>query len=118
MKNKQSGLSLISVLIVGAFLAFFLLLGFRTVPAVNEYMSIQRILPLVAEEGDNGASMSQMRMSFNRRAQIDDIMSVKGEDLIITKDGGRVLIEVAYERTVPVAGNVSLLIAFGASSVN
>src|SRR5690606_36322902 len=99
MKNKQSGLSLISVLIVGAFAAFFLLLGFRTVPAVNEYMSIKRILPLVAEEGDNGASMSQIRGSFNRRAQIDNIESVRGEDLIITKQGGCVLIEIEYDRT-------------------
>jgi hypothetical protein len=118
MKNKQSGLSLISTLIVGAFLAFFLLLGFRSVPAITEYMSIQRILPLVAEEGDNGASMSQMRSSFNRRAQIDNIESIGGDDLIITKEGGRVRIEVAYDRTVPIAGNVSLLIAFDASSAN
>lgn len=118
MKNSQRGLSLVSTLIVGAFLAFFLLLGFRTVPAINEYMAIKRILPQVADEGNNGATISQMRSSFTRRAQIDDIVSVNGEDLVITKEGGRVVIRVAYERTVPVAGNVSLLIAFDASSAN
>ncbi len=116
MKSKQTGLSLISVLIVGAFLAFVLLLGFRTVPAVNEYLSIKRILPLIAEEGDAGMSIAEMRRSFDRRAQIDDIVSVTGTDLAIRKEAGKVVIDVQYSRTVPVAGNVSLLLDFDASN--
>ncbi len=116
MKHKQRGLSLVGVLIVGAFLAFALLLAFRTVPAINEYMAVQRIVKLVAEEGSGGASLSDMRRSFDRRAQIDDVYTVKGSDLQIVKQGGQVLIEVEYSRTVPVAGNVSLLFDFSASS--
>ncbi|THF67181.1 DUF4845 domain-containing protein [Pseudothauera nasutitermitis] len=116
MKRKQAGLSLISVLILGAVLAFLLLLGFRTVPAVTEYYAIQRILPQLASEGDNGSSITEIRRSFERRAQIDDIRSVTGTDLRIAKQGGRTVIDVAYSRVVPVAGNVSLLLDFNASS--
>lgn len=114
--SRQRGLSLISTLIVGAFLAFALLIVFRTVPAVNEYMAIQRILKIVAEEGDNGASVSEMRRSFDRRGQIDDVSTVTGVDLAISKQAGKTLIQVEYGRKVPVAGNVSLLLDFQASS--
>ena len=41
--KRQGGISLISVLIVGALAAFVLIIGFRTVPAVNEFMAVQRI---------------------------------------------------------------------------
>lgn len=115
-QQRQRGLSLISVLIVGAFFAFVLLVGFRTVPAVNEYLSVQRIVKIVAAEGDNGTPVSELRRSFDRRGQIDDVNSISGADLEITKQGGKVVIEAEYSRKVPVAGNVSLLIDFQVSS--
>ena len=43
---------------------------------------------------------------------------VAGTDLEIGKDGGKTLIEVAYERKVPVVANVSLLIEFNATTAD
>ncbi|MBR0565705.1 DUF4845 domain-containing protein [Azoarcus sp. L1K30] len=113
---RQRGLSLISILIVGAFMAFVLLIGFRTVPAINEYLTIKRVVKIVADEGDNGSSISEMRRSFDRRGQIDDVSSITGADLEIRKVAGKVVVETSYARKVPVAGNVSLLFDFQASS--
>lgn len=114
--RSQQGLSLISVLFVGIALVFVLILGFRTVPAVTEYMAVKRIVNALAEEGNNGASALQLRKSFDRRAGVDDVVSVTGPDLEISKDGNVTVIEVEYERVVPVMGNVSLLFEFNASS--
>jgi hypothetical protein len=108
----QQGLSLIGLLIVGALLAFVLLIGFRSVPAVTEYFAVKRIVIIVANEGDGGATMTELRRSFDRRAQIDDIVSITGADLDIYKQGGKVVIDAKYERRVPIAGNVSLLFDF------
>lgn len=116
--KRQSGLSLISVLIVGGLAAFAILIGFRTVPAVNEFMAIERIIRILAQEGDNGAAVIELRRGFDRRRDVDDIKSVAGADLDIAKDGNRTVIEVEYERKVPVVANVSLLIEFHASSVD
>lgn len=114
--ERQRGLSLLSVIIVGALAAFVLLIGFRTVPAVTEYMAIQRIVHILAEEGDNGESALELRRSFDRRRQIDDVSSVSGVDLVISKPGGHTVIEIDYARRVPVVANVSLLIDFHVSS--
>jgi hypothetical protein len=116
-RADQQGMSLIGLLIVGSLLAFALLVVFRTVPAVTEYMAVQRIIKIVAEEGNGGASMTELRRSFDRRGQIDDVVSIRGADLDIYKQGGNVVIEADYERKVPVAGNVSLLLDFRASTV-
>lgn len=115
-REQQRGLSLIGLLIVGALLAFALLIAFRTVPAITEYIAVQRIIKIIAEEGDAGATMTELRRSFDRRGQIDDVVSVRGADLDIYKQGGKVIVEVEYARKVPVAGNVSLLFDFKAST--
>lgn len=116
MKAKQRGLSLIGLLIVGAVMGFALLLAFRTVPAVAEYFAIEKVIKQVAEEGRRGASLSEMRASFDRRGQIDDIVTIRGTDLRIAKKASDVLVEAEYSRKVPVAANVSLVIDFHASS--
>ncbi len=117
-RNGQQGLSLIGLLIVGGLLAFVLLIGFRAVPAVNEYFAVKRNITVIAQEGDGGATMTELRRSFDRRAHIDDIVTITGTDLDIYKQGGKVIVEVHYSRKVPIAGNVSLLFDFSATTAN
>ncbi len=114
--TSQKGLSLISVLIVGVLAAFLLLMGFRCMPAITEFMAIERLIRTVAEEGNGGMPVSEMRNSFIRRSHIADITSVTGADLEISTGGGKTTITVEYPRKVPIAGNVSLLIDFRATT--
>lgn len=112
---RQRGLSLISTLIVGCLLAFVLFIGFRCIPVMNEYFALQRIVRVLAEEGPD-QSPADVRRSFERYAYTDDIVSVRGADLRITRGSSGLVIETAYARKVPVAGNVSLLFEFYVSS--
>lgn len=115
-RKHQDGVSLVGVLLLGVIAVFVLLMAFRTVPAVTEYMAIERIVGVLASEADNGATPTELRRSFDRRSEIDNISSVAGSDLEIVKDGNETVIEVDYERRVPMVANVSLLIEFHASS--
>ncbi|HRQ58807.1 MAG TPA: DUF4845 domain-containing protein [Azoarcus taiwanensis] len=117
LRNRQRGVSLLGLLIVGGLLAFALLLAFRSVPAVTEYMAVQRIIKTVADEGNQGATMADLRRSFDQRAYIDRVETITGRDLDIYKQGGVVVIEAEYERRVPIAGNVYLLFDFHATTL-
>ncbi|QDF96866.1 DUF4845 domain-containing protein [Azoarcus sp. DD4] len=117
-RSSQRGISLISLMFVGAFAVFVLLIGFRSVPAVTEYMAIERNIKILATDGDNGASPTELRRDFDRRGQIDDVSTITGADLDIRKDTGKTIIEAEYSRKVPVVANVSLLIDFHASSAD
>lgn len=114
--QRQQGLSLISVLIVGALVSFLLLVGFRTVPVISEYLALQRAVRMLAQEGDNGVSTLELRRIFNQRAGMDNISSVSGVDLVITREGGKTQVSVDYDSKVPVAGRVSLLFELHVSS--
>ncbi len=115
--RKQRGLSLIGFIFLAAMVAFAMFTAFRCVPAWTEYFGLKKVLQATANEFGVEAQAAAIRASFNRRAQIDDL-PVKGTDIDIRKDNGRIALAVEYQRKVPVAGNMSLLFDFDASAVS
>lgn len=100
---------------LAAIVGFVLFTSFRCVPAWTEYFGLKKVLQGTANEFGVDASTPSIRSAFDRRASIDDL-PVKGTDLDIRKDNGRISLAVQYARKVPVAGNMSLLFDFEASA--
>ena len=63
----------------------FLPRGLRTVPAVTEYLAIKRAITAVATEAGGESSVTELRRGFDKRANVEDIRTVQGADLDITK---------------------------------
>ena len=115
--NQQRGLSLVGFIFLAVIVAFVMFTAFRCVPAWSEYFALKKVLQATANEFSVDAQGAAVRTSFNKRAQIDDL-PVKGTDLEIRKDNGRINLSVEYQRKVPVAGNMSLLFDFDASATS
>ena len=115
--HRQRGLSLIGFIFLAAIVGFVMFTSFRCVPAWTEYFSLKKVLQATANEYGVEGQSAAIRASFDRRAYIDDL-PVKGVDLDIRKDSGRIALAVAYQRKVPVAGNMSLLFDFEASATS
>jgi hypothetical protein len=118
MKNRrtrarQRGLSIIGLIFIGLIVVGLLALGFKTVPAVVEYIAIERAVQKIKTEGN---TVGEIRAAFDRHATIDDITSITARDLDITKDGDQVVISYAYEKKIPVIENVSLVIDFAGTT--
>lgn len=110
--KKQAGVSLVGMLIVASLAAFVLLLGFRSVPAYSEYFAIKKILNAMVKESTKDTTVSQFRKDFEKRAYIDYVETVGPEDLLVTKEGGNIVLSIEYERRVPVVANISLVFEF------
>jgi len=111
--GRQRGLSLIGLTFVGAIVAVLMVVGFKVVPAINEYLAIDRDVQKVRTEAD---TVGGIRNKFERYIQIDDIHSIGAKDLDITKDGDRVVISYAYSYSVPLLDNVRLVIDFAGTT--
>jgi hypothetical protein len=111
--RRQRGLSLIGLIFVGLIVAVLMLVAFRIVPAVNEYLAVDRAVQKIRNEG---STVRDIRNAFERYAQIDDIKSIGAKDLDITKDGDRVVISYAYSYSVPLLDNVRLVIDFSGTT--
>jgi len=63
-----------------------------------------------------GASPNDIRKAFDQCAQVDDISTIKGSDLEITKEGNEIVINPACRKEIALPGNLGLQIDFAASS--
>ena len=111
--QRQRGLSLIGLLFVGLIVVFLLVIGFKVVPAVTEYIAIEKAVRKINKDG---ATVGQIRREFENFAIIDDIKSISGKDLDITKENDRVVISYAYSYPIPIMDNVKLVIDFSGST--
>ncbi|HYS14484.1 MAG TPA: DUF4845 domain-containing protein [Burkholderiaceae bacterium] len=112
-RMRQQGLSLIGVLFIGLIVVVLLLLGAKLVPAVVEYIAIERAVQKIKNEGN---TVGDIRSAFERHATIDDIKSISSKDLDITKEGDKVVISYAYTYNIPLMDNVRLVIDFSGTT--
>jgi hypothetical protein len=57
-----------------------------------------------------------MQQAFARNAEVNNITEIRTKDLVINRDNGQAEISFAYEKRIPLAGNVSLLIDFAGTT--
>jgi hypothetical protein len=107
----QRGITLFGLLFWAIVVGFFGYLLVRTLPTVNEYMTILRAVTKIA--ATNPSTVAEARQAFDRQKDIEySISSISGKDLTITKENDKVVITFAYDKEVPIAGPVFLLIKY------
>lgn len=108
-KSTQLGISFIGLLFVVGVLACLAVLGAQALPTAIEYQAILKAAQKAASEG---STVIQVRQVFDRAADIDDIKSINGKDLEISKDGDKVLVKFAYNREIHMFGPAYLLLKY------
>jgi Domain of unknown function (DUF4845) len=112
-KHKQQGISLFGLIFFGGILAFIGIVAAQVIPPVNEYLSIKKHVNTVKSQGN---TVQEIRTKFDSTAYVQDIKTVTGKDLDITKENDKIKIKFAYNKEVPIMGPVSLLIKFAGQS--
>lgn len=112
-KNKQAGISLSGLILALAVIGVVVIFAMRMVPAYIEYNAIKSAIVTVK---DGGGTIREMQQAFNRHTSVNDVEAVRGQDLVFTRDGDEVQISFAYEKRLPLMGNVSLLIDFAGTT--
>jgi len=93
------------------------ILGMKVVPAYIENSTIEKAFEaIVNDDSLQNATASQLRQSFLRRVQIDNIEAVAAKDIVINKEKGKTQLKVNYTVLIPLFSNISLHIDFEAKS--
>ncbi|CAN5220151.1 hypothetical protein BH09PSE6_BH09PSE6_18410 [soil metagenome] len=108
--DRQRGVSLLGVLFWGGLVAFLFVIGAQVLPSVTEYMEISRA---VNKARGAGTTVPEIRNAFSLQQQAGYIFAITPADLDITKDqNGEVVVSFAYQKKIPLAGPVSLVIDY------
>jgi len=115
MRYRQFGVSLTGLMIGAIIFIALAMLGLKLAPSYIEFFAIKKAVVAIAAERGTG-TVAEIRKAFDARATIDDISSVKGADLEITKESGSVVVKATYRKEVPLVANVGIYIDFAAVS--
>jgi hypothetical protein len=114
--RKQLGISLRNTIIWLAILGFLGVMAAKLMPAYLEWLTVKKMLNAMYEAGDLKGTVRDIRRSFDTRNAIEDVKSVRAEDLEITKEGGEAVVTATWSARVPLVHNISACIDFMATT--
>lgn len=112
-RSRQLGLSFIGVILVGLIAVAAFAIGGQSVPVLLEARAIQKGINKASREG---TTVSEIRAGFDRTAAIDNISTIGGSDLEVTKRGDKVVVRAKYSREIALAGPAYLVYRFDMQS--
>lgn len=104
-RSRQRGLSFFGLIFVGLIAVAVFAIGGQSIPIFLEYASAKKAI----EKAKVESTVPGVRAAFDRAASIDDIRSIKGTDLEVTKRGDKVVVSFKYSREIPLAGPAYLV---------
>ena len=111
-RSRQRGLSFFGLIFVGLIAVAAFAIGGQSVPIFLEYTSAKKAI----EKAKIESTVPGVRAAFDRAAAIDDITSIKGSDLEVTKRGDKVVVSFKYAREIALAGPAYLVYRFEAQT--
>jgi hypothetical protein len=111
-KSRQAGMSIITLIFILAVLGAVGAVALKAFPSVLEYQAALRAINKAKNEGTVGA----VRGAFDRFAQVDDIQSITGKDLEVTKNGDEIVVSFAYEKEFHMFGPAWLTLKYQGQS--
>lgn len=112
LRSRQRGISFIGLIVVGSLLAMAGVVAAQIFPTFVEYQSIQKAVNK-AKEGNTPA---EVRVIFDKQAAVDDFKSVSGKDLVVTKEGDKVVVSFEYQREIHLTGPAWLTLKYAGRS--
>ncbi|MBI4195943.1 MAG: DUF4845 domain-containing protein [Betaproteobacteria bacterium] len=116
--RKQRGLTMTGFITWAVVFIFVALFGFKVGPAYVEYYAIEKQLTIIANDPEilRTPTRGAVETAYARRTSIEDIRAVGPSDLLIEKDGDKLVISADYSVRVPLVGNMSACLDFHATS--
>jgi len=116
--SRQRGTSIITLLFAAIIVGFFILMGARTFPAINEYLTIRKVVAQIMR--GNPGSAADIRQAFERSSEVEySIHTISSKDLLIKPVGdGGFRTEYAYNVEIPIADPAYLLLKFDGSATS
>jgi hypothetical protein len=114
MRRRQSGITFIGWLILLIPFAIVGYAGIRVAPKYMTFYKISKAMEQTAAEfsGEEQPNVTAMRKALQSRFDVEDIDYPEAKDIPIVRDGDNWVMRIAYDDTVPLFGQLWLLIKF------
>jgi Tfp pilus assembly major pilin PilA len=111
-KQKQRGMTFFGLVVTAILIAMVGMVVIQAVPTYIEFKTIEKAV----QKSSDGTTVAEVRSIFDKATIIDQISSISGKDLNITKNGDRVVVSFAYDREIALFGPAYLVMKYKGSS--
>ena len=112
VKSRQRGMSIVTLIFILAVLAAVGAIGLKAFPSVLEYQAVVKAINRAKDE----STPADVRRAFDRSAEIDNISSITGKDLVVTKEGDQTVVSFAYDKEFHMFGPAWLTLKYEGQS--
>jgi len=111
-QRKQRGVTMIGWIFLLIPMAIVLYAGIRLAPIYLNYGKVVRTMERTAQETSGTDPLAAVKAALEKRLDIEIIEFPDTKDFVIRRDGQAWVIDVSYEDSVPIVGNISLVATF------
>lgn len=111
-KSRQRGLSFLGLLLVAGLVAVSGVIGVQIFPTAIEYQAVVKAV----NKAGQGNSVAEARTIFDKAAAVDNITSITGKELEVTKEGEQLRVNFAYQREIHLVGPAYLTLKYAGRS--
>lgn len=119
-RSRQAGMTFIGTVIMLVAIAFVALIGIKVFPVYMEHFKVKSSLTSLAEDTkDRNSALSPMEVTqlLMKRLRINDVKHVNKNDINVTREGGKLVVDVSYEARVNLFYNIDLVARFADNRV-
>ena len=111
--KAQRGVSVSGLIVVLGVIIAVAMLGLKVIPSMLEYKSIKS--GIVAAKA-SGGTPQEIRMSFDKNADINAVTTIAGKDLMINKINGETEVSFDYDQRIALFTDVTLVIHYSGTT--
>lgn len=117
MRNKQLGLTMVSWMLLAAFLGVMAVAALNIIPAYLQYFSVRSIMTDLKNDPDiRGKPPKEIKTMLRKRFRINNIEGIKIDENITLKTTGAgsrgFIMDLNYESRGPIIGNLDYVATF------
>jgi hypothetical protein len=111
-KYRQRGISMFTLLFILVVLGAVGAMVLQAFPSIVEYQASLKAINRAKDE----ATVAGVRAAFDRSAAIDNITSISGKDIEVTKEGDQTVVSFAYNKEFHMFGPAWLTLKYEGQS--
>ncbi|MEJ2650868.1 MAG: DUF4845 domain-containing protein [Gammaproteobacteria bacterium] len=114
-RSRQAGMPFIGTVIMLVAIAFVALIGIKVFPVYMEHFKVKSSLTSLADDTkgkDSVLSPMEVKQLLMKRLIINDVKHVNRNDIKVTREGGKLVVDVSYEARVNLFYNIDLVARF------
>ena len=113
LPSRMRGMSFVGWMLIAAVVIVFATAGIRIVPAFLEFNTISGLINSVLQDPRIGLqSDAEIMRGLDKRFNINNIDAISSDEIVITREGPRLVLSVDYEVRGNLYGNIDLMMTF------